>query len=136
MAALVEAFSQDDLERALGSGPTIVGVNARNLETLQVDLDGALRLAAAVPSDRVLVLESGIQSREDARRLYSWNTGSVARKRLPSEQFFLGSNSNGKLIRTYGKRDSTVEDYREATQSDPVPLIAQGKLGAPKHGGR
>ncbi len=61
---------------------------------------------------------------EDSRHLYSWNTGSVARKRLPSEQFFLGSNSNGKLIRTYGKHDSTEEDYRAATQSDPVPLIA------------
>jgi len=68
MAALVEAHAEEDLDRAVASGAGIVGVNARDLETLEVDLERGLRLAVAVPPDRVLVLESGIRSAEDARR--------------------------------------------------------------------
>ncbi len=68
MAALVEAHGEDDLERAVASDAPIVGVNARNLETLDVDLDRALRLAATVPSDRVLVVESGLSTRADVAR--------------------------------------------------------------------
>jgi indole-3-glycerol phosphate synthase len=68
MAVLVEAHGPEDLARAVESGARLVGVNARDLETLEVDREGALALAAAVPPDRVLVLESGIRSREDVRR--------------------------------------------------------------------
>jgi indole-3-glycerol phosphate synthase len=64
LSALVEAHSQGDLDRALASGAPIIGVNARDLEALDVDLDRALDLAAAVPEDRVLVIESGIASRQ------------------------------------------------------------------------
>jgi indole-3-glycerol phosphate synthase len=68
MAALVEAHAQEDLSRALDSGARIVGVNARDLETLEVDRDRALALAARVPRHRVLVLESGVRTREDVVR--------------------------------------------------------------------
>jgi indole-3-glycerol phosphate synthase len=68
MAALVEGHGEEDLGRALESGARIVGVNARDMESLDVDVERALRLAATVPSDRVLVLESGIRSRDDVLR--------------------------------------------------------------------
>jgi indole-3-glycerol phosphate synthase len=68
MAALVEAHGREDLERGLTSGARVVGVNARDLETLDVDLERALALAALVPPDRVLVVESGIRSRQDVVR--------------------------------------------------------------------
>jgi indole-3-glycerol phosphate synthase len=68
MAALVEAHGEEDLGRALESGARVVGVNARDLETLDVDVERARRLAATVPGDRVLVLESGIRSRDDVLR--------------------------------------------------------------------
>ena len=68
MSAVVEAHTPADLERALGAGARIVGVNARDLESLEVDLDAALALAGSVPPGRVVVVESGLRSREDVLR--------------------------------------------------------------------
>ncbi len=69
LEALVEVHDGEDLERVLGQGAPLVGVNARDLRTFGVDLEGAARLAARVPRDRVAVLESGVVSRADVRRL-------------------------------------------------------------------
>jgi indole-3-glycerol phosphate synthase len=65
MAALVETHADEDLDKAIGAGARIVGVNARDLETLEVDAERALRAVARVPSDRVVVFESGIRTRAD-----------------------------------------------------------------------
>jgi indole-3-glycerol phosphate synthase len=66
--ALVETHSEEDLDEALSTDATIVGVNARDLETLEIDLDRALALLPRIPDDRVAVLESGIASREAVER--------------------------------------------------------------------
>jgi len=63
MSALVEAHTEEDLEKAVASGSRMIGVGARDLESLEVDWAGAVRLAAKVPTDRVLVLDDGIDSR-------------------------------------------------------------------------
>lgn len=68
MDALVEAHSRQDLDKALAAGARVVGVNARDLETLEVDVDRALALLPEIPDDRVAVLESGVSSREQVRR--------------------------------------------------------------------
>jgi indole-3-glycerol phosphate synthase len=68
MAALVEAHGDDDLERALNTEAQLIGVNARDLETLEVDLERALGLLARVPVDRVAIAESGISTREHVER--------------------------------------------------------------------
>jgi indole-3-glycerol phosphate synthase len=68
LSALVEAHAEEDLERSLAAGATIVGINARDLETLEVDEGRALRLLERVPSDRVRVFESGIASRAQVER--------------------------------------------------------------------
>jgi indole-3-glycerol phosphate synthase len=67
MSAVVEGHSAGDVDRALAAGARIVGVNARDLETLDVDPGRARGLLAAVPPDRVRVLESGIATWEDVR---------------------------------------------------------------------
>jgi indole-3-glycerol phosphate synthase len=64
LGCVVEAHTDDDLERAVASGADVIGVNARNLETLDVDVDAAVRRLSRVPRDRVAVLESGIAERE------------------------------------------------------------------------
>lgn len=66
--ALVETHSVDDLAKALATDAPIVGVNARDLETLEVDVERALAMLPDVPSDRVAVLESGVSTREDVER--------------------------------------------------------------------
>jgi indole-3-glycerol phosphate synthase len=63
MDALVETHSSQDLERALATGAELIGVNARDLETLEVDAARALAQLARIPSDRVAVMESGISTR-------------------------------------------------------------------------
>jgi len=63
LAALVETHSDEDLSRALESDARIIGVNARDLETLDVDVNGALERIGRVPADRISVLESGISTR-------------------------------------------------------------------------
>jgi len=69
LETLVEVHDADDLERVLDGPAPIVGINARDLASFAVDLDGAARLAARVPGERVAVLESGIRSAVDVRRL-------------------------------------------------------------------
>ena len=61
--ALVEAHDVDELARAVGLGAEVIGVNARDLDTLRVDRGAALELVASAPRDRVVVAESGIAAR-------------------------------------------------------------------------
>ncbi len=61
MQALVEVHDEAELDRALAAGARIVGVNNRNLKTLEVDRDTFSRLAPRVPRDRVAVAESGVR---------------------------------------------------------------------------
>lgn len=68
MRCLVETHSQADLDRALQADARVIGVNARDLESLQVDPGRALATLARVPDDRVRVFESGVRTREDVRR--------------------------------------------------------------------
>lgn len=68
LGALVETHSADDLAKALATDAPVVGVNARDLETLEVDVERALAMLPDVPSDRVAVLESGVSTREDVER--------------------------------------------------------------------
>lgn len=65
MGVLVETHSDEDLDRALSADMPVIGVNARDLETLEVDSARALRQLARIPPGRVAVLESGIRTRAD-----------------------------------------------------------------------
>lgn len=65
MAALVESHDTAALGRALASGATLVGVNNRDLRTFTVDLATTARLGAMIPSDRILVAESGMACAAD-----------------------------------------------------------------------
>lgn len=69
MAALVEVHDEAELERALNAGATLVGINNRNLRTLEVDLSVTERLTALIPPDRIVVGESGISTRADVERM-------------------------------------------------------------------
>jgi indole-3-glycerol phosphate synthase/phosphoribosylanthranilate isomerase len=60
---LVEAHDATELERAVELGAEVVGVNARDLSTFAIDRDAQLELIARAPRDRVIVAESGVQTR-------------------------------------------------------------------------
>jgi len=65
LAALVEVHSVDELDRALAGGASIVGVNNRNLRTLDVDLCASESVAAHLPAGVVAVSESGLKTTAD-----------------------------------------------------------------------
>jgi len=63
LETLVEAHDADELQRAVAVDAPVIGVNARDLSTFRIDRADQLRLVAGAPRDRIVVAESGIESR-------------------------------------------------------------------------
>jgi indole-3-glycerol phosphate synthase len=61
MTALVEVHTEDEATRALDAGARVIGVNARNLSTLEVDRSTFERIAPGLPKDIVKIAESGVR---------------------------------------------------------------------------
>jgi indole-3-glycerol phosphate synthase len=66
MTALVEVHDEGETQRAVDLGATVIGVNARNLKTLEVHSDTFSRLRPLIPAECVTVAESGITGPQDA----------------------------------------------------------------------
>lgn len=69
MDALVEVHTREEVDTALGAGSKLIGINNRNLKDFSVDVDTTYKLLPHIPSDIIVVSESGIKGKEDARRL-------------------------------------------------------------------
>jgi indole-3-glycerol phosphate synthase len=69
MAVLAEVHDRPELDRALGLQTRLIGINNRNLRTLQTDIATSEELVPLVPADRIPVAESGIRTPEDVRRM-------------------------------------------------------------------
>ena len=65
MTALVEVHDEAETERAVEAGARVIGINARNLKTLEVDRDTFARLAPGIPQGIVKVAESGVRGPHD-----------------------------------------------------------------------
>ena len=69
MAVLAEVHDRKELDRALGLNTRLIGINNRDLRTLQTDIATTEALAPLVPADRLPVAESGIRTPADVRRM-------------------------------------------------------------------
>jgi indole-3-glycerol phosphate synthase len=67
----IEVHNEEEMERVLTTDARIIGINNRNLRTFQVSLDTTFRLRPSIPSDRLVVSESGIQEQSDVQSLAS-----------------------------------------------------------------
>ena len=76
MASLIEVHTADELERALEISPQIVGVNSRNLKTLEVNQEAFADLIPRIPPALIRVAESGIALRADVE--FAQNAGANA----------------------------------------------------------
>jgi indole-3-glycerol phosphate synthase len=69
MEPLVEVHTREELTRALASGARILGVNNRNLRTLEVRVETSYELIESIPEECIAVCESGLRTHEDLTRL-------------------------------------------------------------------
>ena len=65
MTALVEVHNEEEADRALQAGARVIGVNARDLKTLEVDRDCFARIAPGLPSNVIRIAESGVRGTAD-----------------------------------------------------------------------
>jgi len=69
LSVIFEVHDLKELEMALFVDSDIIGINNRNLTTLQVDMNTTFKLKKEIPYNKIVVSESGIKTREDVRRL-------------------------------------------------------------------
>lgn len=115
MDPLVEVHDEEELERAIGAGAELVGVNQRDLRTFEVDPDRAVRLAGQMPPEVVSVAESGIDGPQEAARLASVGYQAV----LVGESFLRAKDRRAAVSAMQGKN----------VGSRPEPQASQRRVG-------
>jgi indole-3-glycerol phosphate synthase len=101
MASLVECHDAAEVARAIDSGAHIIGINNRDLQTFDVDLNTTLDLRSQVPGGKVLVSESGIFSREHVRRLEAAGVDAI----LVGEALVTSGDVRAKIRELIGRDD-------------------------------
>ena len=105
MDVLIEVHDEAELDRAFALRSPLIGVNNRDLKTLEVDLNVTERLSARLPSDRVLVAESGLKTPADLARL----------AKVGARRFLIGESL---------MRQDDVTAATEAMLEKPAPATA------------
>ena len=93
MAVLVEVHDADELQAALALRTPLLGINNRNLRTFETRLETTLDLLPRIPSDRIVVAESGIRSPADVARLRAKGVNSF----LVGEAFMRAADPGAEL---------------------------------------
>jgi indole-3-glycerol phosphate synthase len=69
MAPLVEVHDEKELERVLKTNAELIGINNRDLQTFKTDLNTTIRLIDGIPEEKIVISESGINTKEDIKNL-------------------------------------------------------------------
>ncbi len=77
LGSLVEVHNEDELYKAMLSGAEIIGINNRDLNTFKTDIDTTRRLRMLIPAEHIVVSESGINSREDMKKMKECKVNAV-----------------------------------------------------------
>lgn len=73
MSVLVESHTAEELQRALRLPTPLMGINNRNLNTFEIDLNITISLAQCLPKDKILICESGIDTHQDVQQMQAHN---------------------------------------------------------------
>jgi indole-3-glycerol phosphate synthase len=99
LSALVEAHTKEEVTSAVEAGARVIGVNNRNLQTFEVDINNSIQLRGQVPRDIIFVAESGIQTPEDIAALREAGVNAV----LIGETLMRSENKKEQLAYLRGK---------------------------------
>lgn len=69
LEALIEVHQEDEVERACSTEAEMIGINNRDLKTMEIDLEVTARLRPRIPQEKLVVSESGVRNREDVEFL-------------------------------------------------------------------
>ena len=108
LAAVVEVHTREELTRALQAGAVIVGVNSRDLRTLEVHTGIFDELILGIPNDLIAVAESGLKSVDDVRRLRAEGYDAF----LMGERFMTESNPGAALADFRASAGAELEELR------------------------
>ncbi len=102
MSALVETHDEEEINVAIKCGAKIIGVNNRDLKTMNTDLNTTFSLRGKVPEDIIFVSESGIKTPEDIRRLSDIHVDAV----LIGETLMKSKNKQAVLESLRGRKNA------------------------------
>ncbi|MEE9303066.1 MAG: indole-3-glycerol phosphate synthase TrpC [Thiotrichaceae bacterium] len=93
MDALIEVHDEQELERALKINAPLIGINNRNLRTFETDLNTTIRMLDVIPSNRLIVTESGIHNLADVQLMRDHHVNTF----LVGEAFMRADNPGNEL---------------------------------------
>lgn len=120
MEALVETHSRLEALRALDAGASIIGVNARNLKTLQVDRSTVEQVIDVIPQDVIAVAESGVAQAHDVFEYAKWGADAVL---------------VGEALVTSGDPLSSIQDMVSAGQHPALRTDRRARVAAARKEG-
>src|SRR2546427_4694540 len=140
MDALVEAHDADELHRAVALGAQVVGVNARDLSTFEIDRDAQLELVARMRRhDAVVVAESGIQTRAQGAAAEVAGADAVligsALMQADDPAAKLGEILSRPLVKVCGLTRQEDVDLAVEAGADPLRFLLAEKNPPPPHAG-
>ena len=121
MEALVETHSRLEALRAMEAGASIIGVNARNLKTLEVDRSTVEQVIDVIPQDVVAVAESGVANAHDVFEYAKWGADAVL---------------VGEALVTSGDPRASIQDMVSAGQHPALQTDRKARVAAARQEGQ
>ncbi|MCQ2536426.1 MAG: bifunctional indole-3-glycerol-phosphate synthase TrpC/phosphoribosylanthranilate isomerase TrpF [Lachnospiraceae bacterium] len=126
LSALVETHDEEEVQRALKAGATLIGVNNRNLKDFTVDIGNSMRLRNLVPPEITFIAESGIKTASDIKALKEAKVNGAligeTFMRSPEKTKMLGI-LDGTRVKICGLRRLEDIDFVNAVKPDYIGFV-------------
>ncbi|MDE2815541.1 MAG: indole-3-glycerol phosphate synthase TrpC [Chloroflexota bacterium] len=120
LAAIVEVHTAEETAQALEIDAEIIGINNRNLHTFETTLETTAAIRALIPSDHLVVSESGIHTPADVARLHAWNVDAM----LIGEALVTASDTAAKVASLVAAVNLPTVDSVASDSTSVIPAKA------------